>query len=274
MATASRAHAAPTAGRAAAILGLDTPAGAYLARLLLARGYRVAGTAVGPTTGLTTLGVADQVALYPDAASALQSTPAEVYDLRGSGPERIADTAALLALLARRPVKLFSAGAGPASDEGTALIEQARDSGMFGVTGRMFAHVSRLSDTTSPVMRIVAGVATGLTPDPGDITVIADYGWTAEYVDPMWRMLQRATAVDEVIATGRLLSGSDVARYAAEYFGRELELPPIAANEIKAVPGDAIAARQALGWSAATWGRDLVRLLCGGFADRETMRPG
>lgn len=266
MAMAPRARAAPTAGRTAAILGLDTPAGAYLARLLLARGYLVAGSAAEPVTVLTTLGVAEQVALYPDVAAALIATPAEVYDLRGPGPARPSDTAALLALLAGRPVKLFSAGPGAAADEGTALIEQGRDGGMFAVTGRMFAHVSRLSDTTSPVMRIAAAVAAGLTPEPGDVTVAADYGWTAEYVDPMWRMLQQAIPADVVIATGHMLSGSDVARYAAEYFNRELELPPVAAPDHAAVAGDTAPARQALGWGAATWGRDLVRLLCEGVA--------
>ncbi len=261
---APTARTAPTTARTAAILGLDTPAGAYLARLLLARGYRVAGTAAGPLTGLAKLGVADEVALYPDVAAALQATPAEVYDLRGPGPARTTATGELLTLLAGRPAKLFSAGPAPASDEATTLIEEARRGGMFAVTGRMFAHESRLSEDTSPLTRIVAAVAVGNAPIADDLATAADCGWTAEYVDPMWRMLQQPVAADVVIATGRLLSGSDVARYAAEYFGRELELPPVAAPGHAAGAGDTAAARQVLGWGAATWGRDLVRLLCEG----------
>jgi len=266
MADTPRARTTPTAGRIASILGLDTPAGAYLARLLLARGYRVAGTAAGPTAGLAKLGVVSEVALYPDAVAALTTSPAEVYDLRGPGPARTGDTATLLTLLDGRPARLFSAGPGPAPDDATALIEQARDNGMFAVTGRLFAHESRLHNDSSPVARIVAAIAAGVAPAAGDLATAADYGWTAEYVDPMWRLLQQLSAADVVIATGRLLSGGDVARYAAEYFGREVALPSDIEPAVTASAGDPAATRQALGWSATTWGRDLVRLLCEGVA--------
>lgn len=268
IAAAARPRTAATAGRTAAILGLDTPTGAYLARLLLARGYRVAGTAAAPVTGLATLGVADQVALYADLGAALQTIPAEIYDLRGPGPARAADTAALLALIDGRPVRLFSAGPGPAPDEAAASIEKARQNNIFAVTGRMFAHESRLSPNASPVTRIVTALAADTDLDASDLAAAADYGWTAEYVDPMWRMLQQTSAADVVIATGRLLSGADVARHAAEYFGRELASRGLPAPVTAASPGDPAPARQALGWSAATWDRDLVRLLCEGAAER------
>ncbi len=252
--------------RTAAILGLETQAGAYLARLLLARGYRVACTAARPATGLAKLGVADEVALYPDIASALTILPAEIYDLRGPTPTRTADTAALLALVAGRPARVFSAGPGPAPDAATALVEAARHAGMFAVTGRMFAHESRLNEDASSITRIVAASAADVVPNADDLATATDCGWTAEYVDPMWRMLQQASPGDVVIATGRVLTGHDVARHAAAYFGRDL--PPLTDVAISGEVGDPATARAALGWSATTWGRDLVRILCEGVAEK------
>jgi len=230
----------------AAILGLDTAAGAYLARLLGARGYAVRGT--GGKDLLARLGVADDVTQADDAAAAIAGAD-EIYDLRGDA----AATAGLLAL----------GGAGRvfvAVEPGAAVAPPA---GRFVATGRVFPHESRFGPGTSPVARIVAAAAAGTDPDPADLATSTDCGWTPEYVDAMWRMLQRPAPATLAIATGRLLDGNDAARVAAAYFKRAVP------GRVAAAPGgagDPAPAMAALGWRAVTWGDDLVTVLCEGAA--------
>ncbi|MGI4879074.1 MAG: GDP-mannose 4,6-dehydratase [Janthinobacterium lividum] len=236
------------ATKTAAILGLDTAAGAYLARLLGARGYVVRGT--GGTDLLARLGVADDVSQVDDVAEAIAGAN-EIYDLRGD----IAATADLLAL--GGTARVFVAG-GP----GTVI---ATPEGRFVAIGIVYPHESRLGPGTSPVARIVAAAAAGTDPDPADLATTTDCGWTAEYVDAMWRMLQRPAAEVLAIATGRVLSGAEVARIAAAYFKRAEPPATVEASAIR-VAGDPGPAAAALGWRAVTWGDDLVTVLCEGAA--------
>lgn len=232
--------------KTAAILGVDTAAGAYLARLLGARGYAVRGT--GGAALLARLGVADDV-VHADTVAAAIADAGEIYDLRGDP----ATTADLLALggAGRLLLAVDAEGVPPPTDE------------RFVAIARLQPHESRLGPGTSSVARIVAAAAAGVDPDPADLATSTDCGWTAEYVDAMWRMLQRPTPETLDIATGHLLSGNDVARIAAAYFKRAM--PP----EVATVPGgagDPAPAATALGWRAVTWGDDLVTVLCEGAA--------
>ena len=236
----------------AAILGLDTAAGAYLARLLGARGYAVRGS--GGAALLERLGIAGDVTRAEDAAVAAIGAD-EVYDLRG-------DAVATRALLTSGVRRLFVA-VDPADADAIARLAAARDAGCFVAIGRVFAHESRFGPGTSPVARIVAALAAGETPDAADLASSTDCGWTAEYVDPMWRLLQRPLPEDLAIATGRLLTGAECARVAAAWFKRPA---PAAVTAVEGVTGDVAAAKAALGWSAVTWGDDLVEVLCEGAA--------
>lgn len=230
------------------IHGLDTPAGAYLARLLLARGYVVGGA--GDHAALARLGIAEQVTADPGA-------PDEIYDLRGATATRLVDTARLLATLGT--ARLFSA-AGPDIDEASALIAHARAAGRHAVSGHLLAHDSRLGGDTF-VSRIAAAALADADPDTADLAASADIGWTPEYVDAMWRMLQRPPA-DMVLATGQSLTGAEAATHAFAYFKRPRDFGPGTAGAV----GDPEPAAGALGWRAVTWGRDLVRTICEGIA--------
>ena len=276
--------------RTALILGLDTAAGAYLARLLDARGLRLAGTGGGNL--VAGLGIGDKVTRHDriDAAMLAEVRPDEIYDLRDDATT----TAALLR--SSGPARVFVAS--PASDYGThsasyadarAAVADARAAGRFVVTGTVFPHESRLGPGTSPVARIAAAAYAGTEPDADDLASVTDCGWTPEYVDAMTRMLQQPEPADFAIATGRKLSGIDAARHAAEYFGRDasrfattdtipFDAPATpagtaptgtaGANRAQAATaiGDSSPAAAALGWRAVTWGRDLVRVLCEGVA--------
>lgn len=271
MATGVADRAANAAARRALILGLDTAAGAYLARLLDARGYQVAGTGGGDL--LDRLGIGGDVLLHDEASAALTaaSRPDEIYDLRYAP----AATAALLAIAGSARV-FAAASPGTASDavaRARDVVARARDAGRFAVTGTVFPHESRLGPGTSPVARIAAAAFAGSQPDAADLASVTDCGWTPEYVDAMARMLQQPKPADFAIATRRALSGVEAARHAFEYFGRDASrftdgpgtataFGDAAANGI----GDPGPAAAVFGWRAVTWGRDLVRVLCEGVA--------
>ena len=228
----------------AAILGLDTALGAYLARLLGARGYRVRGS--GSLDLLDRLGVADDVAVADSPAAAAAGAD-EIYDLRYTDAIPAADVPLLVAV-------------DPADTGRRAALAAERAAGRPVATALLHPHESRLGPGTTSIARIVAAAASGCDPDPSDLATSIDCGWTAEYVDPLWRLLQRPAA-EIAIATGQLISGSDAARVAATFFGRsQRDWPAVTGG----VAGEPARARAALGWRAVTYGKDLVTVLCEG----------
>jgi len=229
----------------AAILGIDTAAGAYLARLLGARGYELRGT--GALSLLAELGDTSQIILTsPDAAV---TGVDEIYDLR----DDVEATAALLAL--GGDARVVASVATPAA--AAAIAGDARRAGRFVATAQLGAHESRLGPGTSPLARIVAAIAAGEAPARADLVATDDYGWTAEYVDAMTRLLTLPAGIDDVVATGCLLSGDDAARIAAACFRGERQRF-----------GRATGAPTRSGWRATTLGPELVAILCEGRAAR------
>jgi GDPmannose 4,6-dehydratase len=234
----------------AAVLGLDTAAGAYLARLLGARGVTVRGT--GGAALLDRLGIAGDVVLVESATAAVLGADL-VFDVRGS-----ADAAVELLALTRHQ-RVFVA-VDPGDAELIATLAAARTEGRFVATGRVYPNESRLGPGTSPVARIVAAAAAGNTPDPDDLASTTDCGWTPEYVDAMARLLALPTAADLTIATGVSIPGTRVARVAAAYFGRSA--PPASKAALQEVVLDS----SVPGWRAITVGDDLVNVLSEGAA--------
>ena len=238
----------------ATILGVDTAAGAYLARLLNARGYRLSGTG-GPAL-LAALGVADAVIDAESPAAAIAAVGAdEVYDLRE-------DAGPIVDLVASGGSARMFVAVTPGDDRVRAAVAAARGQGAWLNAGTVWPHESRLGPGKTPIARIVAAAAAGRDPSAADLATNTDCGWTAEYVDAMWRTLQRPAPVDVTIATGRLLTGSDAALAAATWFKRAVPVPVTASA---GTPGDPAVAH-ALGWRATTWGDDLVAVLCEGAA--------
>lgn len=82
---------------------------------------------------------------------------------------------------------------------------------LFACSGILFNHESPLRPRrfvtrkiTSAACRIAAGSGERLR--LGNIDVARDWGWAPEYVEAMWRMLQRDIPEDFIIATGRTIS--------------------------------------------------------------------
>ena len=303
----------------ALIIGIDSEDGAYLARLLRARGQAVAGTLGDATAGLArldALGVLGDVALHEPTSDAgaglaalLGATEAgEIYDLDRAAADAPDDalaamvtrSAALLAACAAHPgrPRVFSAGSGavfgdtgdapateatpfnPVTAFGRAAaaiardVANARDAGLFAVTGLAFDHPSRLGDPGGDAATIVAaahavaaGTATHLI--LADPEAIEDWGWAPEYVDAMARMLHAPVPRDYVLATGKPYDRRSFAADCCRYFG----LDPAAViraegSAARTRVGDPSAALRDLGWRAYTSGKDLAETLCEGLAAR------
>jgi GDPmannose 4,6-dehydratase len=101
----------------------------------------------------------------------------------------------------------------------------------------------------------------------GNLDAQRDWGYAKEYVDAMWRMLQRDAPRDYVIATNTLYSIRDLCRIAFDRVGLRWEDHVVSdtryvrPTEITASRGDFSRAKQDLGWEPRTSFEDLVRLM-------------
>jgi GDPmannose 4,6-dehydratase len=79
--------------------------------------------------------------------------------------------------------------------------------GLYCASGILFNHESPLRPGRFVVQKSVLAArriaqGSGEKLELGNLSVIRDWGWATEYVDAMWRILQRTTAEDFVVATG------------------------------------------------------------------------
>jgi GDPmannose 4,6-dehydratase len=161
--------------------------------------------------------------------------------------------------------------------------------GLFAVNGILFNHESpRRGETfvTRKITRAVGRIALGTQEvlHLGNLDAKRDWGYAAEYVDAMWRMLQQEEPSDFVVATGEThsvrdfcerafhragirlrWSGSDVDEHAIDgATGRVLvRIDPAYRRPTEAdlLQGDATRARSLLGWRPTTSLADLVALM-------------
>lgn len=142
------------------------------------------------------------------------------------------------------------------------LVDNYRSAyGLYACTGILFNHESPLRPTrfvTRKIVRAAVRISRGsgekLT--LGDMAIQRDWGWSPEYVDAMWRMLQIDRPEDFVIATGE---SNSLEAFVASVFS-ELGLdwrqyvvqdPSLfRPSEIRYNCGNAEKARRILGWSA------------------------
>ena len=144
--------------------------------------------------------------------------------------------------------------------------------GMFAVNGILFNHESpRRGETfvTRKITRAVAAIKAGVQDDLwlGNLDAVRDWGYAAEYVEGMWRMLQVDEPDDYVLATGTGISVRDFLEASFEHVGLnwqdhvkfdERYLRP---TEVDALIGDASKAKKDLDWEATVDGRALARLM-------------
>jgi GDPmannose 4,6-dehydratase len=144
--------------------------------------------------------------------------------------------------------------------------------GLFACNGILFNHESPLRPERFVTKKIVAAasrIAQGSDEKLtlGSLAVRRDWGWAPEYVDAMWRMLQRDEPEDFVIATGESHSIEDFVRLAFGQRGldwRDHVTPDPSLHrplEIMANKGNAAKASRLLGWQANRKMADVVRLM-------------
>lgn len=308
--------------RRALICGISGQDGAYLARLLLEKGYEVWGTSrdaqASAFGNLSRLEILDRIKTISmavkDFRSVLQaisrSEPNEIYNLAGQSSvglsfEQPAETLESIATgtlnllevirFLGSPVRFYNAGSSEcfgdmkvvAADEGTLfqphspyavakatahwLVANYRSAyGIFACNGILFNHESPLRPprfVTRKIVQAAVRIANGSKEKLvlGDIGIRRDWGWSPEYVDAMWRMLQTDSPEDFVIATGESNSLEDflattfsnVGLDWRQYVTQDPKL--FRPAEIRYGRGLAEKARRVLGWQAKMRMRDVVR---------------
>jgi GDPmannose 4,6-dehydratase len=143
---------------------------------------------------------------------------------------------------------------------------------LFAVNGILFNHESpRRGETfvTRKITRAVARIQAGVQKDLylGNLESIRDWGYAAEYVEGMWRMLQVDTPDDYVLATGVGYTIKDFLEASFGHVGLEWQkyvkfderyLRP---TEVDALIGDSTKAQQELGWVPTIDGAALAKIM-------------
>lgn len=143
---------------------------------------------------------------------------------------------------------------------------------LFACTGILFNHESPLRPrrfvtrkVVEAAARIVAGRHERLR--LGNIAIQRDWGWAPEYVEAMWRMLQRDTADDYVIATGETRRLEDFVAAAFRCVGLDwrdhVDVDPslLRPTDIAVGRANPDKARVELGWEARHRMDDVVRMM-------------
>jgi len=312
----------------ALIFGISGQDGAYLAQLLLTKGYEVHGTSrdadLQSFARLERLGVRDRVTTHSvslrDFRELLQIVtalrPDEIYNLAGQSSvalsfsqpiesmESIAQAELLLLEVIRYlklPTRLYNAGSsecfgdrarGSGSDESTPFnprspyaaakaaahwttVNYREAYGLFACSGILYNHESPLRSERFVTKKIVAAAAAIARGERtrialGNTAVVRDWGYAPEYVEAMWRMLQRDEPDDFVIATGEAHTIAEFAAAAFAHFGLDaaqhidVDESLFRPSDIAWSCGNPAKAERVLGWTARTKFAELVKILCEG----------
>lgn len=153
------------------------------------------------------------------------------------------------------------------------LVANYREAyGLRASTGILFNHESPLRPTRFVTRKIIAtacrislGSAEKLS--LGNLNIRRDWGWAPEYVEVMWRMLQREQAEDFVIATGESHS---LEEFVAEVFAQlklnwrdhtAISESLFRPTDIAEGKGIARKAEQFLGWKAQARMPEVIALM-------------
>ncbi|KRV46683.1 GDP-mannose 4,6 dehydratase [Wenjunlia vitaminophila] len=144
--------------------------------------------------------------------------------------------------------------------------------GMFAVNGILFNHESpRRGETfvTRKISRAVARIRAGLQDELflGNLDAVRDWGYAPEYVEAMWRMLQRDEPDDYVVATGTSATVRDFLEAAFGCAGLDwrrhvrFDAKYQRPSEVDALIGDASKAEDLLGWAPRVRYRALAEIM-------------
>jgi len=223
------------------------------------------------TTGTGTIRLLEAVRLSGIDTKFYQASTSELY---GATPPPQSETTPFYPRSPYAAAKLYSFWI-------TKNYREAYD--LFAVNGILFNHESpRRGETfvTRKITRAVARIKAGAQKDLylGNLDSIRDWGYAAEYVEGMWRMLQADTPEDFVLATGVGYTIRDFLETSFGHVGLDWEqyvkfderyLRP---TEVDALIGDPSKAADKLGWVPTIDGKELAKLMVD--ADVEALEQG
>ena len=144
--------------------------------------------------------------------------------------------------------------------------------GLHGTSGILFNHESPrrgMEFVTRKISHAVAQIKLGRIDELrlGNLDAKRDWGFAGDYVDAMWRMLQRDTPEDYVICTGETHSVREFCELAFSHVDLNWEDHVVIDEtfmrpaEVDLLVGDATKAADELGWIPETSFADLVRMM-------------
>jgi GDPmannose 4,6-dehydratase len=154
------------------------------------------------------------------------------------------------------------------------LLRNYRDAyGLFACTGILFNHESPLRPerfVTQKIVRAAARIAHGSreTLSLGNIDIKRDWGWSPDYVEAMWRMMQQEAPDDYVIATGRTESLAYFVAQAFACFGLDwrehvrIEEGLFRPSDIGTSKANPAKASAVMGWSARIDVDGVIQEMC------------
>ncbi len=145
--------------------------------------------------------------------------------------------------------------------------------GLFACTGILFNHESPLRPegfVTQKIIKTAIRIHQGSDEvlELGNIDISRDWGWSPEYVDAMWRMLQHGQPDDFVIATGRTESLEYFISRAFAFWGLNwrdhVRIQPklFRPSDIRMSRANPDKAKKHLGWSSQMDVVGVIRKLC------------
>jgi len=309
----------------ALICGVSGQDGSYLAKLLIAKGYKVFGTSRDAQnssfSNLKKLGILNSVKTCSMALNDFRSVlqvlkdvkPDEVYNLSGQSsvglsfeqPVETMETISLGTLnmmeairFLSKYIRFYNAGSSECygettadnpADENTSFhpkspyavaksaahwqVATYREAyGLFACTGILFNHESRLRPerfVTRKIVETARRIANGSTEKLilGNTKVIRDWGWSPEYVEAMWLILQQNKPEDFVVGTGQSTNLEYFVSLAFDEFGldwqRYLEIRPelFRPLDLEQSHANPVKAMKILGWQAKHRVEDVVRFM-------------
>jgi GDPmannose 4,6-dehydratase len=164
-----------------------------------------------------------------------------------------------------------------------ATLNYRESYGIYAVSGILFNHESPrrgLEFVTRKITDAVARIHLGVTDslELGNLDATRDWGFTGDYVDAMWRMLQQDEPRDYVIGTGIGRTVRDFLDVAFGHVGRDwrehvTQNPALfRPAEVDQLVADAGRARRELGWEPTMDFESLVRAMVDADLERVAER--
>ncbi|ADN36166.1 GDP-mannose 4,6-dehydratase [Methanolacinia petrolearia DSM 11571] len=143
---------------------------------------------------------------------------------------------------------------------------------MFASNGILFNHESPRRGETFVTRKITRGIAAILAKKAkylylGNLDAKRDWGFSPEYVEAMWMMLQAEKSDDFVIGTGETHSINEFLDEAFSYVGLNIDdhvridQKYFRPTEVDALRADPTKAEKDLGWKAKVTFKDLVKIM-------------